>query len=740
LFLITSGAFWKLVTKQYTWVDHPDMVYQVLPWYQFQAASWHNGRFPLWDPHVWGGQPLVGQMQPGAAYPPNWLVFLLPLVNGHIQLAGLHWYFILTHFFAALACYWLCRDLGRTVGASIFAGFAFALGGLVGSIEWPQMLNGAVWIPLCLLFYFRSVRGEARVASAAFAGTFLGISFLSGHHQIPAFAGLMMAALWLVEFRRMRNQWSRTLQQAGVFALFTGLVSALQILPAYEYGTRAIRFVGSQNGVFWGQYVPYIVHQQYSLAPADLPGLLLSGVRPYTFVGITVVTLALLGFFWGFSDRVVRLFAGISLGALLFALGGSSVFHGMAYLLIPMVEKARSPAMAIVIAQLGLAVMASYGMDALRGRPAGRWSIAALIVIGVLPWPALAVLSSIRQEAGHEYAQFAVAALAALAVAAVLHGWRSKQISEGAAVALLSLTALFELGTVTGQGFRHRETPGGYLPVLESHADVVDFLKKQSDFVRLEVDTDAIPYNIGDWDGIDQFRGYLGGMTANLVPFEMERLKGGPVASNVFGLNYAVGTKPFRADQTEVFHGGSGLNVYRNPDALPRLWTVHRLRAIGGRDLVGQLAAADLNQEVFLKGPVPTVEDCGGTDRITLLGRENERVTISAQMACKGLLVLNQTFYPGWQVLVDGRPGRIEEADGALQSVVVDPGIHQVDFRYRPWTVYWGGLLTSVGLGAALLLALYNRARAERASGNSRAAYLRCSSAAASVSGRDAKT
>ena len=71
---------------------------------------------------------------------------------------------------------------------------------------------------------------------------------------------------------------------------------------------------------------------------------------------------------------------------------------------------------------------------------------------------------------------------------------------------LLSIAALFELGTVTGQSFRHRETPGGYLQALERHADVIAFLKKQSDFVRLEVDTDALPYNIGDWDGIEQFR------------------------------------------------------------------------------------------------------------------------------------------------------------------------------------------------------------------------------------------
>src|ERR1700753_2682481 len=102
LLLITTGMFWKLLTKQYTWMDQPDMANQVLPWYQFEATAWHHGEFPLWDPHVWGGQRLLGQIQPGAAYPPNWLLFLLPFRDGHIQRGWLHAYFILIHCFAAL--------------------------------------------------------------------------------------------------------------------------------------------------------------------------------------------------------------------------------------------------------------------------------------------------------------------------------------------------------------------------------------------------------------------------------------------------------------------------------------------------------------------------------------------------------------------------------------------------------------------------------------------------------------
>src|SRR5262249_48657358 len=114
LLLITVAFYWRLtLTKQYTWLDNPDGVYQVLPWFQFQATAFHQGQFPLWDPYEWAGQPLVGQVQPGAAYPINWILFSLPLRRGFIRYAALQWYFVVTHFMAALFCYLLCRDLRR---------------------------------------------------------------------------------------------------------------------------------------------------------------------------------------------------------------------------------------------------------------------------------------------------------------------------------------------------------------------------------------------------------------------------------------------------------------------------------------------------------------------------------------------------------------------------------------------------------------------------------------------------
>lgn len=703
LLVIVTGSYWKLLTKQYTWADHPDMAYQVLPWYEFEAVSFQHGEFPLWDPHVWGGQPLLAQMQPGAAYPLNWPLFLLPLRNGHVQLLWLNLYFVLTHFLAALFCYWLCRDSGRSVSASVLGGFAFALGGLVGSIEWPQMLNGAVWIPLVFLFYVRSTRGRRPLASAALAGTFLGFSFLSGHPQIPTFTGLMMAGLWIVEIVRRRFA---ALGSVALFALFTVLVSAFQMLPGIEYGMHSIRWVGSTNPVGWGQAVPYVVHQQYSLPPLGVLGFVLAGGAEYTFMGIAVVTLALLGFAMAYREPVVRALGGVCAGGLLFALGGASVFHGVAYLVIPMVEKARTPAFAVVIVQFALAVLAAYGLDSLRAKAAGRLPVGILLAVGIAIWPVLAVASKVRPQTGREYEELAVAGLAALALGTLLRAWKSRHISERAAVALICVTALFELGTVTGRNFQSREKPAGFLAELEKNRDVVDFLRKQPDFVRLETDTDAVPYNIGDWDGIDQFRCYLGGMTSNLVPFEIERLHGGDLAVRLFALNYSAGAKPFRAGQTEAFRGASGLHIYRNPEAFPLVWTIHQADAVNAADLVPRLLNADLRQKTFLIGKPPALDRCGDSDGVQLTGRQNTRVAVEAHMACKGMVVLSRPWYPGWQTRVDGRPAHLYQVDGALQGVVVDSGAHEIEFRYRPASVYWGASLTASGLAIALFLSV----------------------------------
>lgn len=708
LLLICICFFWKLIlTNQYTWLAGPDAANQVLPWYQFEAGEWHHGEFPLWDPYLWGGQPLLAQGQPGAAYPPNWLLFLAPLRRGWIAQQALHWYWVLIHFQAALFCYWLCRDLKRSRSASLLAGLVFAFGGFVGTNGWPQMVNGAVWAPLILLFFLRAMRGERPVSSSAWAGAFLGIAFLSGHHQIPVFLGLTMGGLWLYYLLANRDEWRSHVKLLFIFYLFAVLLASFQALPTYQYGKLSVRWVGTETPAGWRDTVPYFIHQRYELYAESLLGIVVPGLYRNSdpYVGLAALTLALFGVIAAWRERMARLFAAIALGGLLFSLGHNSVFHGILYAVVPMVEKARNPSMASFIFHFGLCVLIAFGIDnyELSGKSATRRAV--VLLCGFSALTAAMIWFSHTAKIPVDDRMGAVL-LAGLLLAATLAAWSGGRISHRAGVLCAGLLMLFELGNTTTYGYPARAQGNPYLQNLAEHADIATFLNDQVGPVRVEINEADIPYNFGDWYGIDHFGGYLASLTENV-----NRVQGNLRARTMYGVNFYVGKQPLRPGQVELFTGASGIKVYRNPEAYPRAWIVHKAESIVRDD---QITARlddpgfDPRRGVFVKGPAPPLAGCpesGAADETALLAqRRSGYVILDVSLKCRGMVIYSDTFFPGWEAAVDGRPAALYEAYGFLRGVAVDAGSHRIEMRYRPAAVYAGAALSLAGLLGACLL------------------------------------
>src|SRR6266852_3487930 len=171
------------------------------------------------------------------------------------------------------------------------------------------MLNGAVWAPLVLLFFLRAMRGERPISSSAWSGVFLGVAFLSGHHQIPIFLSLTMAGIWIYYLATDLQNLKLKLKLLFTFVVFLALTSAFQLLPAYEYGRLSLRWVGATDPVGWKDRVPYYVHQQFGFYPESVFGIVIPGMFRHSdpFVGLVAVTLALLGLASGWLDRTTRL-------------------------------------------------------------------------------------------------------------------------------------------------------------------------------------------------------------------------------------------------------------------------------------------------------------------------------------------------------------------------------------------------------------------------------------------------
>jgi hypothetical protein len=701
LFCITVAFSWKLVlSRQYTWIRDGDAINQVVPWLQAQAAQWHSGHFPLWDTHVQTGQPWVGLVQPGTLNPLNWMLFSTPLSDGFLQFTFLNWYWVLIQFLAVLFCYLLCRDLKLSPAACVLGGCAFGLGGFIGSIGLPQKMISALLLPLILMFFLRVLRAENVVPNAAASGALLGASFLSGHHNVPVFFGLAMAGLWIYYFVAFRNPLRQKLMAAAAFAGCFALIAAAQVIPARELGKLSLRWVNGPNPVTWDDSVPYSVHNQFSLQLTDVLDIVIPSPRGSTFIGLVAVTLALFGATAKWRERAVPALSAVALAGLLFALGGHSLFHGVLYALIPTLDKARSPDVAIVIFHLGVVVLAAYGLDSLRSSEVSQMSlqsaVRALSVAGLFLYATVLVLLNVRPATTDAYNFLAEAALVALLLAGILLAWSSARLSKRAASVLVILLLLFELNYVTNYSYQPLEKANQ----LHHLDDIAAFLKRQQGQPRVDVDENDITYDFGDWFGVDELRGT---QPAALKPFaDMQGYARFPA---LLAANYFIGRNPKTPEQISAFEGGDGLRVFINPSAFPRARMVHA--AISAADESAVLAAVknpaiDLRRTVILQGPAPALEVCEGGD-VDISRYQPTSVVLKVSSPCRAMVVLADGWFPGWKAFVDRKPAQIYRAYNLVRGVVVEAGDHEVVMRYRPTSVFLGMALA--GLGVLLCVA-----------------------------------
>ncbi|MBS1826488.1 MAG: YfhO family protein [Acidobacteria bacterium] len=703
LLLMTVGFYWKLtLTRQYNWFDHPDMCYLEIPRIQFQMREIRlHGNFPLWDPHIWTGQPLIGQTQPGLLFPLNLLFELTPMRDGYMKFAQLNYYWAAIHFLGALFAFWLARDIGLSYAASLFCGAVFGYGGFVGSVAWIDVINGGIWAPLILLFILRAAQGSRPYSNAALAGLFLGIAWLSGHHEIPILLTLMSGLLWLWFAARNR----RLILPAAVYGLTMFLIGAVQTLPTFEFGRMAVRWVGLENSVKWDDKIPYSVSALYSLPAKGLLATFLPAVGNYAdsspFIGCIAVALTLFAIAARWSNQAVRIATAIMAGSIVYSLGANTPLQGIMYSILPVVDKARIPSRGTLVLSFALAILAAIGLDTIL-RDSLSPAIAALrrwlLGFGVLLLILCFAISQAKTEVDD---RLFLAAGVSIAAAVLLAAWQRGALTRGiVAAGLVSLT-LIELTGAAPALYNDVTAKDGnkFTKSLTEHADIVEFLKNQKHLgpLRVVVDDQTIGSNFGDWHGIDMLHGYVAGVNRQHMEHELHTQR----TQSLYSITHFIGMKPDKPGQKEVFTGTSGVKVFENPGYLPRARSVHDTKKVDDSAWMRihiQDANVDLAKTaLFLENP-PQLETCAAADTVAIRQHDTDHVAIDATMACRGMVILSETMYPGWQATIDGNPARIWEAYGVFRGVVVEAGNHRIDFRFRPRTVYYGAALTALGL------------------------------------------
>jgi len=145
-----------------------------------------------------------------------------------------------------------------------------------------------------------------------------------------------------------------------------------------------------------------------------------------------------------------------------------------------------------------------------------------------------------------------------------------------------------------------------------------------------------------------------------------------------------------------------GIELFENPRSVPRAFvTYNSAPAPPEERLLELLSRPDFDplrrSFVEKQGEASDVESDLPGHPARLLRDEEHVVEVEAEAKGDGLLVLADTFYPGWTARVDGKPVPIHRVNSLFRGVYLPAGPHRVQFEFEPGSFRLGAALSLLG-------------------------------------------
>lgn len=646
---------------------------------------------PLWSSTILSGYPFIADPLSGIHYPPGWLALLFPLPLG-INLAA-----VLHLVIGAFGMYHFLKSEGLRPQAAALSGLAFALlPKLIGhyAAGHLSLIYAICWTPWLLLAEKRWKEKAQWQSLWRAPGVVLGLITLADPRW-SAYSG----ALWFVYSMKNSFPGRLSIKQGGRFVLhviFNALialaVSAALLLPLMQFTGLSTRDALTAGDVL-----------DLSLPYSGLVNLFFpttgGNVEWICYVGAVSLALILIGITSKNLGKRSRFWLWLALGSVILALG--SGIPGMEYITgFPGLNLLRIPARWLFVAVICVVIAAGHILDALLSLKPGKRQINLLALIGVdVAMLIFAIGGSLL--AGKLVTELWVATFDLILATVVIILYTRRKWSTSTFSQVLLVVMLVNLFGVGWNFMEEKSTE----EVLSPGGEVASFLISRPGLSRVYSPSYSLPQQtsasnrIQLADGVDplQLSSYWSFMlSATGVPSsgysvtlpdyatgdpEVDNSAYIPDAARLGLLNvcYLAVEFDLSAEGLVILDEFGSTRVYENTLCHPRAWVE-----------VG-------------KDPYKEAE---------IISYSPNRIIIQAEGP--GTLVLSEILYPGWQVLLDGVPAAIHPYQDLLRSVALGEGSHEIQFDFKPSTVYWGIGITSATLLIFLMLFILGKIRSKK--------------------------
>jgi hypothetical protein len=721
------------------------------------AQSFKAGELPLWDRHIAMGYPLLANFQSGTFYPPHLIYFIFPFFTA-IQVTFLFHYLV-----AATGAYALCRNWGYSSSLAMIGGIIFTLSGT--TVSMTNVLNHfqtAVWLPWALLMWERCLRAQSWKHFLGFTLVLL-LQFLAGSPELYA----MSIGLLFLDGLRMRLgekavDYRSLFFLAAANALVVGL-TMVQILPTAELFFESWRSqpISYGSGPAWSLHPLslinlFFVDKQMNIESSVPPQFFFVADLPF-FVSHYIGIIALVGLvFWiyyaSLKERAV--FLGLIIGSLLIAVGEHTPVYPFFFHYLPFFSLIRFPEKVFFLTQAFILFIALRGLfcflesdDSFARRPismvSSMWVLLLLLYLFLRLQPeslsrliARTTHTSINASSTFENSAAVIANLEMqialiLGIVLLLFFRQRKKLRAPLFNALLIAMVFFDLNAANrpyqfllNPEFVYKNPrviasldsePGRlfYYPAPFNLHPTYYFFSKEPSLVEFEfLKFGNLLPNTGIFYGFDYMQEIdaLGrwpytiflGSANQLPPDRLYRLLG------ELNIKYINSFRPLpMGGVTLVRYFPEYLSwLYKVDHVVPRAYIVSTTtQEKNPRKIVDRLASVDFDpfKQVILDEALPIASKTDFQAKANISRYSNRAVDIEAHLNGPGILVLADSYYPGWRAYMDGKEEKILRANLFFRAVKLDAGEHRVEFRYEPRSFRIGlavSLATLLGLAA----------------------------------------
>ncbi len=670
-----------------------DLLHFNIPVRTFSQEALKKLQLPLWEPALGQGYPLLDEGQIGFFYIPNIVLFgLLPFALA-FDLS-----YVATFAVAAIGTFLMSKSLGLGQKGSFLAAITFAFSPIfVLQISHLNLIQTAALTPW--LFWLTNAYFEKKKnIYLLLLPFFLSQQIFVGFAQLWVYSLTGLAIFIAYKIKLSKTSGAQKTKVVAIFMsvlIFTLILSSVQILSSATLTKESGRIGGADPAKILLDF-PYKPKNLLTVFNPYILGNVANGTYPHYQAGVwgvfwednsyfgiiqLVLVLGLIVslFFKSATSQNKKVIFWIALGflALTLSLGPYAPLHPI--FSFPPYSYFRVPARFLMLFFLSIAVVSGFALDKIsaKNRPFPKMLALAIII--------LASLDIFRVWSNYNL----------IGPAAV---WLSP---PPIAKAISGDSRVFNFGQ--NDYWNSVFLPRGWQKPGDS-----DYYFFYRNFLGQNPSADFNIASLPVYGGISPNRNKI---IESLTNFDIKNengvLKIGPVSQktqNMTSTGFMTTPFPIQSEFwqkiSQVQKGDQIIYLYQNRQNLPHAFVVtgyHVSKTI--QDVLKTLSSPDFDprQTVILEKNISmpqTVNSPENKAEIKKYGKTEVEIKTSLKNAA--LVVLSDSFYPGWEAEIDGQKTAILAADINSRAILAPAGSHLITFSYKPKLIFWGLLITIV--------------------------------------------